>query len=103
MKNAMLAGIALLSVTAASSRAEDFTSFRVMSPSLALSLAQAALKNCNDRGFQVAVAVVDRFGVVQVMLRDTLAGPHTPDTATSKARTAVSFRASTEAEDRPWN
>lgn len=97
MKNAMLAGIALLSVTAASSRAEDFTSFRVMSPSLALSLAQAALKNCNDRGFQVAVAVVDRFGVVQVMLRDTLAGPHTPDTATSKARTAVSFRASTEA------
>ncbi len=97
MKNAMLAGIALLSVTAASARAEDFTSFRVMSPSLALSLAQAALKSCNDRGFQVAVAVVDRFGVVQVMLRDTLAGPHTPDTATSKARTAVSFRASTEA------
>lgn len=97
MKNAMLAGIALLSVTAASSRAEDLISFRVMSPSLALSLAQAALKDCNDRGFQVAVAVVDRFGVVQVMLRDTLAGPHTPDTATSKARTAVSFRASTEA------
>jgi uncharacterized protein GlcG (DUF336 family) len=43
----------------------------------------------------VAVAVVDRMGVVQVLLRDRFAGPHTPETATGKAWTAVSFRTST--------
>jgi uncharacterized protein GlcG (DUF336 family) len=40
--------------------------------------------------------VVDRFGVTQVLLRDALAGTHTPDTAVGKARAAVSFRSSTE-------
>jgi uncharacterized protein GlcG (DUF336 family) len=43
----------------------------------------------------VAVAVVDRSGTVQVLLRDRYAGAHTPDTAIDKAWTAVSFRAST--------
>jgi uncharacterized protein GlcG (DUF336 family) len=43
----------------------------------------------------VAVAVVDRFGVVQALARNRFAGPHTPDTATRKAWTAVSFRAET--------
>jgi uncharacterized protein GlcG (DUF336 family) len=41
------------------------------------------------------VAVVDRFGVTQVMLRDRFAGPHTPATATGKAWTAATFRNST--------
>lgn len=77
--------------------ANDFIPFRIMAPPLALELAQAALKSCGDRGFQVAVAVVDRFGVTQVVLRDALAGAHTPETAQAKARTAVSFRTSTEA------
>jgi uncharacterized protein GlcG (DUF336 family) len=43
----------------------------------------------------VAVAVVDRFGVTQVMLRDRFAGPHTGSTAAGKAWTAASFRTST--------
>jgi uncharacterized protein GlcG (DUF336 family) len=58
-------------------------------------MAQAALDSCRDQGYQVAVAVVDRMGVAQVMLRDRYAGPHTPDTAERKAWTAVSFRADT--------
>ena len=41
------------------------------------------------------MAVVDRGGVVQVMLRDRFAGPHTPRTAGGKAWTAVSFRTNT--------
>ena len=97
MKTVTLAAVVLAATVAtAPSRAEDFTTFRVMAPPLALELAQAALKACRDRGFQVAVAVVDRFGVTQVVLRDALAGAHTPDTAAAKARAAVSFRASTE-------
>lgn len=61
----------------------------------ALPAAQAALADCRRRGATVAVAVVDRAGVPLVVLRDALAGPHTPDTATRKAWTAVSFRSAT--------
>lgn len=88
--------LALLLLAAPAARAQDFVSFRSMAPELALELAQAALKACRDRGFQVAVAVTDRFGLTQVMLRDSLAGQHTPETAQAKARTAVSFRTTTE-------
>jgi uncharacterized protein GlcG (DUF336 family) len=70
-------------------------SFKTLMPELALELAQAALADCRKRGFQVAVAVVDRFGTPQVMLRDRFAGPHTPPTATGKAWTAVTFRTNT--------
>ena len=69
--------------------------FRVLTPETALAAAQAALQKCRDSGWQVAVAVVDRSGVTQVMLRDRFAGPHTPRTAGGKAWTAVSFRTST--------
>jgi len=41
------------------------------------------------------VAVVDKGGNVQALIRDRFAGPHTPRTATLKAYTAVSFRANT--------
>jgi len=41
------------------------------------------------------VAVVDRMGVTQVMLRDRFAGSHTPDMASAKAYTAASFRTNT--------
>src|SRR4051812_50045891 len=34
-------------------------------------------------------------GVVQVVLRDRFAGPHTPDMASAKAYTAASFRTNT--------
>ena len=68
---------------------------KVMTPETALKLATASLKACRAQGFQVAVAVVDRMGVTQVMLRDRYAGPHTPDTARRKAWTAVSFREDT--------
>jgi uncharacterized protein GlcG (DUF336 family) len=70
-------------------------SIRLLTPETALKAAQAALKACRERGFQATVAVVDRMGVVQVLLRDRFAGPHTPDMATAKAYTAVSFRTST--------
>jgi len=74
---------------------ENLVTFQVLSPNLALKAASAALEHCRAEGYQVAVAVVDRFGVQQVMLRDRFAGPHTPSTATRKAWTAVSFRTGT--------
>ena len=66
-----------------------------MTPETALKAALAAQKKCRDSGFQATVAVVDRSGVVQVLLRDRFAGPHTTDMAVAKAYTAVSFRTNT--------
>ena len=96
MRRNLVAALAAAALAAPAAHADDLVTFRVMSPALALDLARAALEDCRARGFQVAVAVVDRFGVPQVLLRDTLAGIHTPDTAIGKARAAVSFRAPTE-------
>jgi uncharacterized protein GlcG (DUF336 family) len=81
---------------ASSSRAQEaLVTYKTLSPEIALDLANAALTDCRQRGFQVAVAVVDRFGITQVVLRDRFAGPHTPATATGKAWTAVTFRTNT--------
>ena len=75
--------------------AQATLALRVLTPETALKAAQAALGQCRSRGYQATVAVVDRMGVLQVLLRDRFAGPHTPDMARAKAYTAVSFRTST--------
>jgi uncharacterized protein GlcG (DUF336 family) len=80
---------------AGASLAQATFSVRVLTPETALKAAQAALAKCRAGGYQAAVAVVDRMGVVQVLLRDRFAGPHTVDMASAKAYTAVSFRTST--------
>jgi uncharacterized protein GlcG (DUF336 family) len=76
---------------------EPLVTYKMLSPEIALDSARAALAECRKRGYQVAVAVVDRFGVTQVMLRDRFAGAHTPATAAGKAWTAASFRNDTSA------
>ncbi|MBF0392072.1 MAG: heme-binding protein [Alphaproteobacteria bacterium] len=68
---------------------------KALTPEAALRVAQAAMGACREQGFQVAVAVVDRGGNPQAMLRDRFAGAHTADTAARKAYTAVSFRTDT--------
>src|SRR3954467_6767729 len=74
---------------------EALVAYKSLTPEIALDLARAALADCQHRGYQVAIAVVDRFGVIQVVLRDRYAGPHTPATASGKAWTAATFRNST--------
>ena len=84
------------SVFAATAAAQEATySVRVLTPETALKAAHAALARCRANGFQATVAVVDRMGVVQVVLRDRFAGPHTVEMAWDKAWTAVSFRTNT--------
>jgi uncharacterized protein GlcG (DUF336 family) len=89
--------VAMLALGSSSAVAGDdaIVVYKSLSPETALEAAQAALKQCRADGFQVAVAVVDRFGQPQVMLRDRFAGLPAADTATSKAYTALSFRAAT--------
>ena len=100
--NNLLFSLFLLCVLGAGPlRAQDATfATRALTPESALKVAQAALKKCRDDGFQVAVAVVDRSGVTQVMLRDRFAGPHTLAMAEDKAWSAVTFRTNTVDLDR---
>jgi uncharacterized protein GlcG (DUF336 family) len=87
---------ALLVSVALPAHAADATfAVKLLTPETALKAASAALSQCRERGYQVAVAVVDRMGVVQVLLRDRFAGPHTADMASAKAYTAASFRTNT--------
>ena len=89
-----IAAAALLGAGAALAADATF-SVKLLTPETALKAARAALERCRAGGFQVSVAVTDRMGVVQVLLRDRFAGPHTPDMATAKAYTAASFRTNT--------
>ncbi len=97
MKRVPLTILAAMSCLAsAAALAQGAThSVRVLTPEAATKATQAALASCRQQGYQVAVAVVDRFGVAQALVRDRFAGPHTPETATNKAWTAVSFRGNT--------
>ena len=91
-------GVCGLAAILSSAAAQELKALQQV-PSLtfeaAIVSAQAALAECRRRGATVAVSVVDRAGVPLVMLRDPLAGMHTPDTAIRKAWTAVSFRGTT--------
>jgi len=94
----MTIALGLLAAGAAAQAQEEseaLVTFSSMKPEIAVKLAEATMESCREEGAQIAVAVVDRFGVLQVMLRDRFAGAHTPETARRKAWTAVSFRSDT--------
>ncbi len=93
----LAAGAVLAALSSSVQAQEDaLITFKSLSLKTATELAQGALTECRKRGFQVAVAVVDRGGNVQVILRDRFAGPHTSNAARRKAWTAVSFRTDTQ-------
>lgn len=89
--------VAAALAAAAGAQAQERGTFAVrhLLPETALKATRAALEDCRKRGYQVSVAVVDRSGVAQAMLRDRFAGPHTPGTAIGKGWTAISFRTNT--------
>src|SRR5258706_981592 len=89
--------LALLVAPIAAQAQQGTFETRSMTPETALTAARAALEHCRKAGYQVAVAVVDRAGVPQVMLRDRFAGTHTVRVAIDKAWTAASFRIPTSA------
>jgi len=85
--------LAALFIPALGTAAESATfTTKSLTPETALKAAQAALAKCRADGYQVTVAVVDRSGLTQLLLRDRFAGPHTVEVASNKAWTAVSFR-----------
>src|SRR4051812_37440893 len=88
--------LTMLALTCAPAFAQKLlTTYTTMTTAAALQAAQAALARCDNDGYTVAVAVVDRTGQPLAVLRNNLAGNHTSTTAIGKAATAVSFRVDT--------
>jgi uncharacterized protein GlcG (DUF336 family) len=96
-----IAAAALSFAAGAACAAQEGTfALRMMTPETALKAAQAALAKCRGEGYQVTVAVVDRSGIAQALVRDRLAGAHTVDIAQRKAQTAAGFRMDTATLER---
>lgn len=72
-------------------------SLKRLSVETALKIAQAAMAECRGKGIQIGVTLVDRDGVVQAQLRDSIAAPITLSISQQKAYTAANFNAATSA------
>lgn len=80
----------LVSISTAAT-AQGVVATKQLSAEVANGIAMAAIEQCRKDGFRVSVAIVDRAGNMQALLRDEGAGPHTPDTARRKAFTSATF------------
>ena len=90
----MSLGLVLAGSVAMADQHAMFTT-KSLTPDMALKAVTAAMQHCRDNDYHVAVAVVDRMGNLQALVRDRFAGAHTPETARRKAWTATSFRTNT--------
>ena len=87
--------------TTASAEEPPMVPIKRLSLDYATRAAVATVEACREKGMNVAVAIVDRGGRLQVLLRDTLAMPLTNIIAEQKAYAALNFNAPTsEMEDR---
>ncbi len=85
--------IALLIGTASAfAQAEELPRESVLPLALGSKAAAAAVEKCKQDGYRVSAAVVDRAGVLRVLMRADGAGPHTTDSSSKKAYTAASLR-----------
>ena len=77
--------------------AEDAMVIQVkrMSMETAAAIAKAAVGACREKGIQIGVTVVDRDGIPQAVLRDTIAAKLTLTISEGKAYTAAMFNAAT--------
>jgi uncharacterized protein GlcG (DUF336 family) len=85
------AGLAIATALSSLVFAQGLVSQKNIPLVVAQTIAQAALAQCESMGFKVSVAVVDRGGLMIVMLRGDGAGLHTPEGAERKAYTARTF------------
>ncbi len=80
-KSALFRIVALCALALPAAAQQTTSTVKLLTPETALVAAQAALAHCRKAGHQITVAVVDRSGALQVLLRDRFAGPHTVDAA----------------------
>jgi uncharacterized protein GlcG (DUF336 family) len=94
---AFIATAAIALATPALAEDPMMVSVKRLSLETAQTVAQAAVAACREKGIQIGVTVVDRDGVVQAQLRDTIAAPITVPISYKKAYTAANFNAATSA------
>jgi uncharacterized protein GlcG (DUF336 family) len=87
----LFAGFAAAALLSSTAGAQGVLTQKNVSVTMAQTIANAALAQCQSMGFKVAVAVVDRGGQAIVILRDDGAGLHTTEGAERKAYTARTF------------
>jgi uncharacterized protein GlcG (DUF336 family) len=96
----LMMSAAIASLMAASpAMAEDpmIVSVKRLSLATAQRIAQGAIDACREKGIQIGVTVVDRDGVIQTQLRDTIAPPITVPISYKKAYTAANLNAPSSA------
>ncbi|MGD9096032.1 MAG: heme-binding protein [Chromatiales bacterium] len=98
----LAAALALtLTMSPAMAEEEMVVNIKRLSMETTQAMAMAAVEACRKEGINVGVTVVDRNGIPQVMLRDTLAAHLTIEISKRKAYTAANFNAATSTlEDR---
>ena len=92
----LLIGVIMLVVVNGVLADEDaFVTTRVLTVATANQVAVVAEEACRKKGYQVSVAVVDRYGNLLAFVRDPLSGAHTINVAQDKAYTAATFQGAT--------
>lgn len=105
LKSTLLLAVTGLAFTGAclNAHAEDAqlsVSVKRLSLESAQRVAQATINKCRKLGYQVSATVVDRNGIPQVMLRDTLGPPVSVSISKDKAYTSANFFAPSGGLDR---
>ncbi len=99
MKYGVLAAAAIVFLNTTLSHAAEETPVTIpiqrLSLDMAAQAAMATIHACRQKGMNITVALVDRGGRQQVVLRDTLAMPLTVDVAQQKAYAAMNFNTPT--------
>ncbi len=72
-----------------------YVSARFMTAPVAVKIASTAEADCKKKGYQVSVAVTDRYGNLLAFARNPLAGTHTITISEYKAYTAATFQGAT--------
>lgn len=99
-KNRIVLGLLAATFTGAlfaaeGSETKNSISIKQLTLASAIQAAQVSIDTCRKNGFQVSASVVDHYGQVQAVLRDTSASVISVELSTRKASTAVQFRKNT--------
>src|SRR5438093_6070725 len=87
--------VGIVAVFSGRAGAQGVVMQRTISLNMAKTIAEATLAECKSKGYNTAVAVVDRAGQVLVMMRDEQASAQQVEMARRKAYTARMFRTTT--------
>ena len=93
---ALLVGQLLIASAVSASEEAVHVSTRSLSATMAVKLAEATYRDCTDKGYSVAVAVVNREGRLIAFMRNPLSGVHVIKVSQGKAETAATFKTSTQ-------